>query len=122
MGHQRASTGGTAWLSLADSKQATGSGPHPGARERHPYARLPQANPIRSYAEHTHEVHSVTWNPLRRDCFVSTSWDDTAKVWSPDAPVSIRTFREHSYWCVTQPPSARPMQRIWHELWVRIGD
>jgi len=68
----------------------------------------PQANPIRSYAEHTHEVHSVTWNPLRRDCFVSTSWDDTAKVWSPDAPVSIRTFREHSYcvytaaWCPTE--------------------
>jgi len=69
----------------------------------------PPANPVRLFAEHTHEVHSVNWSPLRRDCFVTTSWDDSVKVWAMEAPHSIRTFQEHSYcvyssaWCPTDP-------------------
>eukprot|EP00897_Mesotaenium_endlicherianum_P010692 jgi/Mesen1/9651/ME000671S09013 len=69
----------------------------------------PQANPIRSLEEHTHEVYSVEWNGVRKDSFLSASWDDTIKarppapvslgcpLWTLDAPRSLRTFGEHSY-------------------------
>ncbi|EFJ28727.1 hypothetical protein SELMODRAFT_93279 [Selaginella moellendorffii] len=57
------------------------------------------ANPIRSFEEHGHEVNSVDWNLVRKDCFLSSAWDDTAKLWAIDAPRSLRTFAEHSY-CV----------------------
>lgn len=59
----------------------------------------PQANPLRSFEEHTHEVYAVSWNLVRRDCFLSASWDDTAKLWTLGAPGSVRTFAEHTY-CV----------------------
>jgi WD40 repeat protein len=54
-------------------------------------------NPLRSLEEHSHEVYSVEWNPSRRDCFLSASWDDTIKLWNLDAPSSLRTFAEHTY-------------------------
>lgn len=104
----------------------------------------PQANPLRSFEEHKHEVggrrlagricagaclnlcpiipgqHSLLmphlflqlqayclhWNQVRRDCFLSGSWDDTIKLWNLESPHSLRTFAEHSYcvyaaqWCV----------------------
>lgn len=59
----------------------------------------PQQNPSRSLLEHTREVHSVDWNPTRRDSFISGSWDDTIKLWTVDRPTSVRTFKEHAY-CV----------------------
>ncbi|KAK8970278.1 Peroxisome biogenesis protein 7 [Platanthera guangdongensis] len=59
----------------------------------------PSSNPIRSFHEHAREVHAVDWNPVRRDSFLSASWDDSLKLWTLDRPASIRTFREHSY-CV----------------------
>ncbi|KAK1273504.1 Peroxisome biogenesis protein 7 [Acorus gramineus] len=59
----------------------------------------PHQNPIRSLHEHSREVHSVDWNPTRRDSFITASWDDSIKLWSPDRPSSVRTFHEHSY-CV----------------------
>lgn len=59
----------------------------------------PPANPARSLAEHTREVHSVDWNTTRRDSFLSSSWDDTIKLWTLDRPASVRTFKEHVY-CV----------------------
>ena len=34
-----------------------------------------------------------------RDSFLSSSWDDTVKLWRLDAPHSLRTFAEHTY-CV----------------------
>lgn len=61
--------------------------------------RPPQDNPLRSLEEHTHEVHCVHWNLVRRDCFLSGSWDDTIKLWDLRSPGSVRTFREHTY-CV----------------------
>jgi len=39
------------------------------------------ANPLRSLEEHRHEVYCVTWNCVRRDVFLSASWDDTVKLW-----------------------------------------
>jgi peroxin-7 len=59
----------------------------------------PGANPLRSLEEHTHEVYCVAWNLARRNTFLSASWDDTAKLWSLDAPRALRTFAEHAY-CV----------------------
>lgn len=59
----------------------------------------PAANPLRSLQEHTREVHSVDYNPTRRDSFLSASWDDSVKLWTVDRPASIRTFKEHAY-CV----------------------
>ncbi len=45
------------------------------------------------------QVHSVHWNQVRRDCFLSGAWDDTCKLWSLEQPTSMRTFAEHRY-CV----------------------
>ncbi|KAE9591343.1 putative transcription factor WD40-like family [Lupinus albus] len=59
----------------------------------------PTQNPIRSFQEHTRETHSVDYNPVRRDSFISSSWDDTVKLWTLDRPTSVRTFKEHAY-CV----------------------
>lgn len=36
---------------------------------------------------------------VRRDCFLSGSWDDTVKLWNLAHPTSLRTFAEHTY-CV----------------------
>jgi len=62
-------------------------------------AAPPQSNPLRSLEEHTHEVYSLHWNLVRRDCFLSGSWDDTVKLWNMSHPTSLRTFGEHTY-CV----------------------
>ena len=62
-------------------------------------AAPPGANPLRSLEEHAHEAYCLNWNPVRRDCFLSGSWDDTVKLWTLDQPASLRTFAEHTY-CV----------------------
>uniref|UniRef100_A0A803P3Z2 Peroxin-7 n=1 Tax=Cannabis sativa TaxID=3483 RepID=A0A803P3Z2_CANSA len=59
----------------------------------------PTSNPIRSLKEHTREVQSADYNPIRRDSFITSSWDDTIKLWTLDRPTSVRTFKEHAY-CV----------------------
>ena len=58
-----------------------------------------EANPLRSLEEHTHEAYCLHWNPVRRDCFLSGSWDDTVKLWNLNHPTSLRTFAAHTY-CV----------------------
>jgi len=42
---------------------------------------------------------SLSWNMQRRDLFLSSSWDDTIKLWSLTAPAALQTFLGHSY-CV----------------------
>ncbi|KAK6150009.1 hypothetical protein DH2020_017534 [Rehmannia glutinosa] len=59
----------------------------------------PAANPIRSLHEHARECHGVDFNSVRKDSFLSASWDDTVKLWTVDRPASVRTFKEHAY-CV----------------------
>ena len=56
-------------------------------------------NPIRSFEEHSAEVYSVDYNLVEKERFISGSWDDSIKLWHPERPGSIRTFREHTY-CV----------------------
>jgi WD40 repeat protein len=36
--------------------------------------------PIRAWQEHTREVFSVDWSNVRKDMFVTASWDATVKV------------------------------------------
>ena len=49
---------------------------------------------------------SLAWNTSKRDVFLSSSWDDTIKLWSLNSPASLRTFAGHTYcvyhvaWCV----------------------
>lgn len=59
----------------------------------------PTSNPIRSLHEHAREAHGVDFNTVRKDSFLSASWDDTVKLWTVDRPTSVRTFKEHGY-CV----------------------
>ncbi|KIY95151.1 peroxin-7 [Monoraphidium neglectum] len=58
-----------------------------------------QANPLRSLQEHRRECCCVSWNGRQRDLFLSSSWDDTVKLWSTQRPGSLQTFTGHTY-CV----------------------
>lgn len=64
-------------------------------------------NPIRSLEEHSKEVASVDWNCTHTDRFLSSSWDDTIKLWSVNQPQSLRTFARHQHcvycvrWCAS---------------------
>lgn len=50
---------------------------------------------------------SLSWNLHNRELFLSSSWDDTIKLWSLEQPTALRTFTGHTYcvyqvtWCVT---------------------
>jgi peroxin-7 len=57
--------------------------------------------PIAMWKEHSTEVSSVDWNLQTKDCFLSASWDNTIKLWTPMSKTSIRTFTGHTY-CVYQ--------------------
>ncbi|GLC46092.1 peroxisomal targeting signal 2 receptor [Pleodorina starrii] len=59
----------------------------------------PASNPVRGFKEHRHECCSLAWNPSKRDLFLSSSWDDTVKLWTLQSPSSLRTFAGHTY-CV----------------------
>ncbi|KAI9208870.1 WD40-repeat-containing domain protein [Polychytrium aggregatum] len=55
--------------------------------------------PIRNWSEHGKEVSSIHWNLVKKDVFLTASWDQTIKLWHPDQPHSIATFRDHAH-CV----------------------
>uniref|UniRef100_A0A453G0W3 Peroxin-7 n=2 Tax=Aegilops tauschii subsp. strangulata TaxID=200361 RepID=A0A453G0W3_AEGTS len=86
-----------AWSESHDSLCAAASGD--GSVRLFDVTLPPAQNPVRLLREHAREVHGIDWNPVRRDAFLSASWDDTLKLWSPDRPASVRTFRGHEY-CV----------------------
>ena len=58
------------------------------------------------------QVYCVNWNVVRRNTFLTGSWDDTIKLWDLNSPASLATFKEHTY-CVYAatwwgPPYCRP--------------
>jgi peroxin-7 len=48
--------------------------------------------PIAAWSEHGREVFSVHWNLVAKDTFLSSSWDNTIRVWNPNANQSITTI------------------------------
>jgi len=57
--------------------------------------------PILAWHEHTREAFSVDWSNIKKDLFISSSWDGTVKLWSPERPRSISTIQAHTS-CVYQ--------------------
>lgn len=51
-----------------------------------------QAFPVMNFHEHKRETFAVSWNPVTKDSFVSSSWDGTIKIWSPTRTNSITTL------------------------------
>lgn len=47
----------------------------------------------------TTQVYCVNWNVVRRNTFLTGSWDDSIKLWDLNSPASLATFKEHTY-CV----------------------
>lgn len=48
--------------------------------------------PIRAWQEHSREVFSVDWSNIKKDTFVSSSWDGNVKLVSPTSVVSHLQF------------------------------
>lgn len=41
---------------------------------------MAQDLPLRAWQEHTREVFSVNWSNIKKDTFISSSWDGNVKV------------------------------------------
>lgn len=54
-----------------------------------------QSYPIAVFKEHEREVLSCNWNLVSKNTFVSSSWDGTAKIWSPLRTNSLLTLVPH---------------------------
>ena len=60
---------------------------------------------IKSVAWLFPQVYSLSWNLVRRNVFLSSSWDDSIKLWDMNSPASLATFKDHTYcvyaanWC-----------------------
>ena len=54
-----------------------------------------QNYPIAVFKEHEREVLSCNWNLVSKNTFVSSSWDGTAKIWSPLRSNSLLTLMPH---------------------------
>ena len=52
--------------------------------------------PVAGWQEHGREVFAVHWNLLRKDGFLSSSWDGTVKIWHPERTASVTTLPVHS--------------------------
>jgi len=52
--------------------------------------------PIATFAEHSREAFSCTWNLTSKTAFASSSWDGTVKIWNPERQQSILTLPTHS--------------------------
>ncbi|KAK6465374.1 WD40-repeat-containing domain protein [Scheffersomyces coipomensis] len=48
--------------------------------------------PIMNWKEHSREVFSINWNLVDKSNFISTSWDGTIKLWSPQRQQSLLTL------------------------------
>ncbi|KAM3065386.1 peroxisomal targeting signal 2 receptor [Clarireedia jacksonii] len=80
--------------------------------------------PVRSWQEHGREVYSVHWNLVSKDTFVSSSWDGTIKLWSPERPDSILTLPTHSctYSSAFSPHSPSVISSVSSDSHLRIFD
>jgi peroxin-7 len=58
-----------------------------------------KANPLRHFDAHAREAVSLDWNVNHTQLFLSSSWDDTIKLWNAVEGSCVNTFTRHSY-CV----------------------
>lgn len=86
-----------AWSEASDAVLAAACGD--GSLKLYNVAAPPTANPLASFAEHTREVASLSWNVVDRHLLLSGSWDDSVRLWDAAAPRPLATFAGHSY-CV----------------------
>jgi peroxin-7 len=49
--------------------------------------------PIRAWQEHTREVFSVDWSNIKKDMFVSSSWDGNIKLVRPQITLHLYSFK-----------------------------
>ncbi|KAK4282420.1 hypothetical protein QN277_013800 [Acacia crassicarpa] len=73
-----------AWSESHDSLLVAAIGD--GSVKLYDLALPPTSNPIRSFHEHTQEVQSTDYNLVRRDSFITSSWDDTIN------PITVARF------------------------------
>ncbi|KAK6431541.1 peroxisomal targeting signal 2 receptor [Oleoguttula sp. CCFEE 5521] len=52
--------------------------------------------PVAGWQEHSREVFSVHWNLVNKATFLSSSWDGTIKIWTPERKESVTTLPVHS--------------------------
>jgi hypothetical protein len=100
--------GGTVPSHACQHTEATGQQPAPLPSSAHllmPYQPCTHAACVHSCPERPScpllQCCSVSWNLSKRDMFLSSSWDDSIKLWSMERPMSMQTFMGHSY-CVYQ--------------------
>jgi peroxin-7 len=51
---------------------------------------------VAGWQEHAREVFSVHWNLIDKATFLSSSWDGTVKIWTPERKESLMTLPVHS--------------------------
>ncbi|KAE8216703.1 hypothetical protein CF327_g123 [Tilletia walkeri] len=44
----------------------------------------PSTRPLAHWRRHTREVFSLSWSPLQKHLFASSSWDGTVRIWTPE--------------------------------------
>ena len=122
--HRRTRTSWCQHAATAASRCGTSlllHGPTPSAASRSTHGRwgCPPASmhvrcsadpPSLRYEQHAWaQVYCLSWNMVRRNVFLSGSWDDTIKLWDLAHPASLATFKEHTYcvyaanWCALLP-------------------
>lgn len=102
-----------AWSEENDNIVASCSGD--GSIKLWDISAMPPAAPIRSVTAHSKEVVCLDWNASHTQLFLSSSWDDTIKLWNAKEAQAIRSFERHTYcvytvkWCeVTQLATKSP--------------
>ncbi|KAL9939574.1 hypothetical protein V8E36_001391 [Tilletia maclaganii] len=66
------SSSGDGSIALWDTSHAPAAGAGPSTR------------PLAHWRRHTREVFSLSWSPLQKHLFASSSWDGTVRVWTPE--------------------------------------
>lgn len=82
-----------AWSELHENQLVTASGD--GSIKL--YDTTLMDHPIRNWHEHSRETFCVDWNNLKKELFMSSSWDASVKVVSSGAaPIAVRRFAPRS--------------------------
>ena len=59
------------------------------------FAPVFDPKPYRLYKEHTHDILSLDWS--KNNFLLSSSMDNTVKLWHPEKPTSLKTFKHPDF-------------------------